>query len=387
MDTSEASWKTDDSKKPPSGALMPKAIRSFIKLLSVLVVAGLISCVFLLALAAYFNAPPPKNSLPQGPVNFLAPKDESTRLEGDTLFLEVRSGETASSVGRRLENANIIRSRYFWYLLFRLDKEFLKTGAYKIALPASQMRIRSILTSGEQLLVRVTVPEGFTLKKTAGVLEGAGICGAEDFLKAASSREILDAYNVPGPSMEGYLYPDTYLFPFAYPANKVVSAMADTFFKNFREMAGEIPGLGADISAVELNRRVIIASIVEREYLLAEEAALMAGVFFNRLNIGMALQSCATIEYVITEIEGRPHPDVLYNADLEIRNPYNTYMRPGLPPGPISAPGKTALKAAFEPQSTRYLYFRLMDPLSGRHYFSQTLDDHIKAEFLYTKGR
>jgi UPF0755 protein len=135
----------------------------------------------------------------------------------------------------------------------------------------------------------------------------------------------------------------------------------------------------------ELFKRVIVASIVEREYRVDEEAALMAGVFYNRLEIGMALQSCATVEYVITELQGRPHPEVLYNRDIEIRDPYNTYLRPGLPPGPISAPGKTALEAAFNPESGAYFYFRLTDPEAGRHYFSRTLDDHIRAGALYVK--
>jgi UPF0755 protein len=113
----------------------------------------------------------------------------------------------------------------------------------------------------------------------------------------------------------------------------------------------------------------------------------MAGVFYNRLSIGMALQSCATVEYVITEIQGKPHPELLYTRDTEIRDPYNTYIRPGLPPGPISAPGAVALDAAFHPAESDYLYFRLSDARAGRHYFSKTLDDHIRAGMLYVKDR
>jgi len=358
---------------------MPKAISFLFKFLRFLIVLALLVFVLILALAAYFNAPPERKTLSQYESPLASP-DDGLRFEGDTLYLEVKSGETADSVGRKLENANIIRNRYFWSFLFRLEKDFIKTGTYRIELPETQMRIRSILTSGDQLLVRVTVPEGFTIKKTAAVFESAGICRAEDFIKAASSREILDAYRIPGKSMEGYLYPDTYLFPLGYPAAKVVSQMADTFFRQIKALESET---GAD----ELHRRVIVASIVEREYRIPEEAALMAGVFFNRLKLGMGLQSCATVVYIITEIEERPHPEVLYNRDMEIRNPYNTYLWAGLPPGPISSPGKTALKAAFEPVSTNYLYFRLVDPASGKHYFSRTLDDHIKAGIIYTKGR
>jgi UPF0755 protein len=178
--------------------------------------------------------------------------------------------------------------------------------------------------------------------------------------------------------------------------------MADTFFRRLGELSLDAGGVNAggvnaggsaaggvsalSLSPEELNRRVILASIVEREYRVDEEAPLMAGVFFNRLEIGMALQSCATVEYVITEIQGRPHPRVLYDRDTEIQDPYNTYNRPGLPPGPIAAPGMAALRAAFNPAPSDYLYFRLVNPDEGRHYFSKTFDEHIRAGALYLKG-
>ena len=349
------------------------SFRWIFRVISVIIALGLILCALVLGASVYCNSPPEKPAA--------APADAMRFEEDGVLYLEVKSGETAYSVGRRLESAGVIKTRYFWNLLFRLDSEQIKTGTYRIELPASQLKIRSILISGAQLLVRVMVPEGITLKKTAQILEEAGICRADQFLEASSSREILDTYNIPGPTMEGYLFPDTYFFPLAFPAEKVVSKMADTFFYRIKEI------LGGDADIKELNTRVIIASIVEREYSIADEAPLMAGVFFNRLKIGMALQSCATVEYVITEIQGRPHPEVLLNRDLEIRDPYNTYLRPGLPPGPISAPGAIAIKAAFNPVSSDYLYFRLTDPVTGQHYFSRTLDDHIRAGMLYLKRR
>jgi UPF0755 protein len=354
---------------------MVKAIRMFFKFLSVTIALAVVVLSVVIGLAVYFNSPPKNKPFPI---------EESMRIEKDgELFIEIRDGESALSVGRRLETAGVIRNQYFWYLLFRLDDEQIKTGSYKFELPASQLKIRSILTSGNQILVKVTIPEGVTLKKTAAILEEADICPSDKFLAASSSREILDAYHVPGPTMEGYLFPDTYLFPLGYPASKVVGAMADTFFSRLETIYPE----AASISPSELNTRVVVASIVEREYRVPEEAALMTGVFFNRLKIGMALQSCATVVYVITEIQGKPHPEQLFNRDLEIRDPYNTYLRPGLPPGPISAPGETALKAAFYPTPSDYLYFRLTDLSTGRHYFSRTLDDHIRAGNLYVKGR
>ncbi|GHV71625.1 hypothetical protein AGMMS49928_24270 [Spirochaetia bacterium] len=326
---------------------------------------GLVIVLLAITLAAvlHFNAPP------------------ADSVSGEILF-EVREGESALAVGKRLEEEGLIKNRNFWYLLARIDKEYIKTGTYLLEFPQSQLALRSVLVSGRQLQLRVTIPEGVTLKKAGHILEEAEICPAGDFLDASVDPAMLEAYGIKGPSMEGFLYPETYFFPKGYPADKVVQVMADTFRQRLEAIDPKWAGLNAD----EIYRRVIIASIVEREYRVDEEAALMAGVFYNRLKIGMALQSCATVEYIITEIQGKPHPEVLYTRDTEIRDPYNTYIRPGLPPGPISAPGETALRAAFSPEASDYLYFRLVDASAGRHYFSRTLDDHIKAGRLYVKG-
>jgi UPF0755 protein len=367
---------------------MFRIVRRIISTIALLLGAAIFLGLLLVGILVYFNAAPPAIP-PSGAVPGLvesAPAEWEgfARETGGVVYLEVRKGESAQSVGRRLEEAGLIRSRHFWYLLCRFfDKEYIKSGTYRLETPATQMAIHNVLVSGKQLLQRVTIPEGVTLKKTAKILGDAGICSADAFLETAADPEILNRYRVPGATMEGYLFPDTYLFPADYPAVQVVNAMADTFFKRLRDIDSTAFGLSPE----ELNRRVIIASIVEREYRMDDEAPLMAGVFFNRLFIGMALQSCATVEYVITEIQGRPHPEVLYTRDIEISNPYNTYIRSGLPPGPISAPGAVALNAAFHPVQSDYFYFRLTDATMGRHYFSKTLDDHIRAGQFYLKGQ
>jgi UPF0755 protein len=342
--------------------------------LSLLAALLLLLSGFGIGVLVYYNSPP------ESQPHF---ESESIRIPGDgAAYIEVRNGESAISVGRRLENAGLIRTRYFWNLISHLNPDYIKAGTYKLNIPATQVEIRSLLVSGRQLLTRVTVPEGVTLKKTARIMEEAGICGGEDFLIAVSESRTLEEYRIPGKTMEGYLYPDTYLFPADYPASQVVRTMADTFFQRLEEI---YPG-ALSLTAEDLNERIILASIVEREYRMDEEAPVMAGVFNNRLKIGMALQSCATVEYVITEIQEKPHPAALYDRDTQIQDPYNTYINPGLPPGPISAPGPAALKAAFYPDSNDYLYFRLTDQAAGRHYFSRTLDEHIQAGVLYVKG-
>jgi UPF0755 protein len=343
---------------------------------------GLVLCLLMLGAGAfiYLNSPPP------GPVRE-DPEGALRLAEDGSALIDVRRGESGFSVGKRLEEAGIIRNRYVWYLISRLDGNmsgaYIKSGTFRLELPAGQLAVYRTLIEGRQMLERVIIPEGFTLQKTALILEEAGICDAESLLRAAGDPAILSSYGIPGSTMEGYLFPDTYLFPRDYPADRVVRSLADNFFAHIRELSP--PGGEAAPAGEALQRLVILASIVEREYRVGEEAPLMAGVFLNRLGIGMALQSCATVEYVITEIQGKPHPEVIYTRDTEIRDPYNTYVYPGLPPGPICSPGALALEAVLRPRDSDYLYFRLVDPEAGRHYFSKTLDDHIRAGVFYIK--
>lgn len=345
------------------------------------VILALIIILIIVSLCAfiYYNSPPGQSG---SNISSGEQQDGIKKNEDGSYYIDVRRGESAQSVGLRLEKAGLIRNRHFWYLICRLADDYLKSGTYRLE-AESLMAIHRVLVSGRQILYRVTIPEGVTLKKTAKILEDAGICSADDFLAAANDSGIISLYRIPNDTMEGYLFPDTYLFPADYPASQVTKSMADNFFKKIELIYPSVFSMPPE----ELNQKVIIASIVEREYRLPEEAPLMSGVFYNRLRLGMALQSCATVEYIITEIQDRPHPSVLLTRDLEIRSPYNTYLIPGLPPSPISAPGDTSLKAAFSPSKNDFLYFRLDDPNSGQHYFSKTLDEHIKAGQLVPKGR
>jgi len=368
-----------------------KKKRNFIshlaRFFAVLIGIALVFIPSLLAVIMYFNEPPAASHRHPNASSYghdaALEEDGIRKDENGGYFIDVRKGESAQSVGLRLERAGLIKNRYFWHLLCRYYKESIKTGTYRLEIPATQIAINRILVSGRQILYRVTIPEGVTLRKAANILQDAGICASGDFLAAAENNEIISRYRIPNTSMEGYLFPDTYLFSAGYPAELVIKSMADNFFQRIEK----IDESALLLTPEELNQKVIIASIVEREYQIVQEAPIMAGVFFNRLAIGMALQSCATIEYIITEIQSKPHPSVLYNIDLEIKDPYNTYIKPGLPPGPISAPGAIALEAAFKPSKNDYLFFRLNDETSGRHYFSKTLDEHIKAGQLFTKGR
>jgi UPF0755 protein len=352
-------------------------ISSLIRLLTVIIAFILILIPVSIGFIMYFNAPVDASKR----TSVFSQNDSIKLEENNSYLIDIRKGESSQSVGMRLERTGLISNRYFWNAICRLDKNQIKTGTYRIIMPSSQIAIYKTLVSGQEVMYKVTIPEGVTLKKMAKIIEEAGVCSAQDFLSAANDMTIVSQYKIPNQSMEGYLFPDTYYFPGEYPAQKIISTMADTFFSNLKIIDPAI----LSMSPKELNEKIVIASIVEREYRVTQEAPVMAGVFYNRLSINMALQSCATVEYIITEIQNRPHPSVLLFADIEINHPYNTYIKPGLPPGPISAPGITALQASFFPENTNYLYFRLEDVASGRHYFSRTYDQHIKAGQLITK--
>ena len=365
--------KNKDKNKKKKG----KLISSLISLLTAVIALIIVLIPVFTGVVMYFNAPVHESKR----ASVFSQNDAIKLADDGSYLIDIRKGESSQSVGMRLERTGLISNRYFWNIICRLDKNYIKTGTYRINMPASQIAIYRTLVSGQEVLHKVTIPEGVTLKKMARIIEESGISSAQDFLDAAKNPAILSRFNIPNQTMEGYLFPDTYLFPGEYPAEKIITAMADNFFGNLKKINPSV----LTMSPKELNEKVILASIVEREYRVEKEAPVMAGVFYNRLRINMALQSCATVEYIITEIQNRPHPSVLLFKDIEIDDPYNTYVYPGLPPGPISAPGLTSLKAVFSPENTNYLYFRLEDVASGKHYFSRTHDEHIKAGQLITK--
>jgi UPF0755 protein len=301
---------------------------------------------------------------------------------GSGVLFTVDRGDNARTVAAALESEGYIRSALAFRLLAKAGglESSLKAGTYRILPGMGAKRILDEFVSGKQALVRFTLPEGFTLSQAASLLERLGIAPKASFLEAASSPSLLSELAIPASSAEGYLFPDTYFFPAAFSGEGALRAMV----KAFREKIATIPEASA-LSPRELHDRIIMASVVEREYKVPEEAPMMASVFYNRLKIRMALQSCATVVYVITERLGKPHPDVIYDRDLKLPDPYNTYVHPGLPPGPISNPGLTSLRAAFYPATSRYLYFRLVDAEAGRHHFSSTLEEHIDAQKLFIK--
>jgi UPF0755 protein len=301
---------------------------------------------------------------------------------GDRLF-SIQPGESLTLISQRLQEEGFIRFAPFLDVVGRIwgTQSAFKAGYYRIPVGASAISIHWLLVEGAQTLEKITIPEGWTLSKVARHLDAVGVCPAADFLAAARSPELLSRFGVQGRTLEGYLFPDTYYVPRPFPAVLMVELMVKTFFDTITR----IEPSWKEMPSGKLRDTLILASIVEREYRMPAEAPLIASVFYNRLRLNMGLESCATLEYIITEIQQKAHPEYITTDDERLNSPYNTYKWAGLPPGPISNPGTTALEAAFHPAKTDFLFFVLRDPDEGRHYFSRDLSEHNQAKYLYLK--
>lgn len=285
--------------------------------------------------------------------------------------LIIDSGESSSTVVKELSSAGMIKSSvYFNYLIkFTRSGNKIKQGVYDINDGMSSRKILDLIVSGKVKLVTFTVPEGYNNRQIGDLLVSKKLMQSrEAFLAAASNKAVLEKFKIPATTTEGYLFPETYSVPLNYPGDRIVEMMIKRFFKKL-ETIPEAKG----ISSKDLHAKVVLASIVEREAVRKEERPMMAGVFLTRIEKSINLESCATIQYLFDKPKKR-----LFETDLKIVSPYNTYMNSGWPPGPISNPGLPALLAAFKPEKSDKLFF-LLKP-DGSHYFSATFKEHLDAK-------
>ena len=301
------------------------------------------------------------------------PRKDNTQAQ----LVKIRPGISPRQVGSELQSEGIIRSAFFFNLYIKIsgiDRQ-IKAGNYKFPDGAAMVTVASMLRDGDTAKAKVVIPEGFLVRQIGQELEKAGVCSQTSFLLATRDKGLIHELGLNVENLEGFLFPDTYYFDVESEPNDVVRKMVANFVKTVSGIVGNAENFGSK----EFYDKLILASIVEREYRVPSEAKLIASVFNNRLKIGMALQSCATVVYVITEKLGRPHPEVVTYKDLAIPDAYNTYLHPGLPPGPICNPGEVALDAVFNPTKSQYLYFRLLSNETGQHRFSRTFDEHVQA--------
>jgi UPF0755 protein len=288
----------------------------------------------------------------------------------DTSLL-LHSGYSTRRIAAELKKAGVIRSELafgLWHVLH--PKPSLKAGEYRFERAATLPQVYDRIARGDIYFHVVTIPEGFTMFDIAKAMEDAGLGSASDFLQVAKTQTQLISDLAPeATSLEGYLFPNTYQFTRTESLEEMAAAMVH----QFRQVAQEI-GLNADVPQV-----VTMASIVEKETAAPEERPLVASVYYNRLAQKMALDADPCVIYA--ELLAGTYQGSLHHADLAVNSPYNTYRFPGLPPGPIGNPGRSALEAALHPDSTKFLYF--VSDGNGHHRFAGSLEEHNRNVAAY----
>jgi UPF0755 protein len=299
------------------------------------------------------------------------------------LFLDIARGTRTSEIAGELESAGVIRSRWTFLALHSLRiGNTLKAGEYSFDHPASPLEVLEKLIRGDVSYQVLTIPEGFNRFEIAGEVAAQGFSTREEFLKATEDPALLADLDPQAESLEGYLYPDSYKFPrHARPA-QIVQTLVERFRHVYSGLAAALAQEGLEpapparpVPDRPIHDIVILASLIEKETSVAEERSVVAGVFNKRLRQGMALQCDPSVIYAAI-LENRYDGKIRHSL-LRIASPYNTYLHPGLPPGPIANPGKDSLRAALHPASTDYLYF-VANPTGG-HTFSRTLAEHNLA--------
>jgi UPF0755 protein len=288
----------------------------------------------------------------------------------EVVFL-VRPGETGAAIGRQLEADGLIRDERWFRLLLRLqpDQGAVRAGEYRLHSHMGLFEILGRLRRGEVLLHRVTVPEGTDLFQLRTILDGCSfLVEHESYQQLVTTPALARELGLDLPTAEGVLFPETYFCTRDTPVAEVLRRMTATFRQEWTTLLAE----HALPEGLTPEQAVILASIVEKEAGLTAERPLVAGVFLNRLRRKMLLQADPTVIYALKEAgswDGN-----IRKADLERDHPYNTYVRPGLPPGPICNPGRASLRAVLVPEETDYLYF--VSRNDGSHVFAKTYREH-----------
>lgn len=290
-----------------------------------------------------------------------------------TVELKVNKGANVKWISQELQNKKVIQDKYvFEYYLRYLGKEnSLKAGEYVFPSKLNLDTLIDMMVKGKIKRYKITIPEGYNISQTCALFAKKSLMDIEACLTLAKDVLFLDE-NENIKTLEGYLFPNTYYYDKDVLPKEFFQQMIILFY----EKVDEAKRKAAKEKGFTLHELVTLASIIEKETGAKEERPLIAGVFLNRLEKGMLLQSDPTVIYGVEAFDGN-----LRRRDLEKDTPYNTYTRKGLPIGPICSPGLASIKAVLKPITTDYLYFVAKG--DGSHYFSKTLKEHNQAVQKY----
>ena len=289
-------------------------------------------------------------------------------------LVQLKSGSSARHIAAELKKAGIIHSQYAFLLWhYSHGHKALKAGEYSFDHPERLRDVYDRIVRGDIYVHYVVIPEGYNIYDIAHALEDAGLGRHEDFLRVAQTDvSLIRDLDPQAPTLEGYLFPDTYRFTRTQSLHDIAAVMVH----RFRQAAHEV-GLNQDFHSI-----VTMASIVEKETAVDTERPEVASVFYNRLKRRMPLSTDPTVIYAA--LRDDRYRGTIYRSDLQYDSVYNTYRHTGLPPGPISNPGKPSLLAAMHPANTDYLYF--VSDNQGHHRFSSTPEEHARNVAAYRRA-
>ena len=296
--------------------------------------------------------------------------------------VNVPAGASFGAVTDSLAAHGVVGNRFWFELLARLRRadRSVRAGVYEFEPGLSAWEVLDILASGSEVTTRFTVPEGLTIPEVAALAQQRLGIPADSVVAAAQDSAAASAtLGIPVRSYEGFLRPETYSLRHGTGAAELVRVMAQGFLSAWK------PEWDARLDTLGWSRKEVVtfASIVEGEARADDERETIAGVYHNRLRIGMALQADPTVQYAIFLATGKRKPR-LFTKDYQFPSPYNTYLHPGLPPGPVNSPSLRSIEASLYPAKVPYLYF-VAGP-DGRHVFSRTYGEHLRAIARVRKG-
>ncbi len=311
---------------------------------------------------------------------FIYAQKKGPKTEDIAKIVVIPRGASVVQIGNILAQAELIYADLRFQLLAKITglSPKLQAGEFRLSTGQKSIDILKELTISRPLQHRVTIVEGLRLEEIAQIFANGGWCEQDDFLQLVRNPLEISKFGLEGlESLEGYLFPDTYyLTRSSTNARSLITMMVNRFFKVWQELQESIMEKKESLRRHEL---VILASIVEKETGAPQERKAIASVFFNRLRLGMRLQSDPTVIYGIPNFSGN-----LTRQDLRTPSPYNTYTLPALPVGPICSPGRAALDAVLHPAEGNYLYF--VSKNNGTHHFSKNLREHNRAVWKYQRG-
>lgn len=296
-----------------------------------------------------------------------------------SVLVTIPPGTPFTEVANILEQQHLLTHGWFFSLLGRVQQVDRKIipGEYQVHAGLRTTELLAKLVKGDLYQHSVTIPEGYTVNQIAMVLDQKGLAKKSDVLRLSRDKSFILSVDVQAPTLEGYLFPDTYRFAKFTPPESILR----TFVNRFHEVV--TPELRAQGRSMGMNLQEVLtlASVIEKETGLARERPIVSGVFHNRLRQNIPLQSDPTVIYALSDsFDGN-----IRKVDLSIDSPYNTYRVRGLPPGPIANPGLAAIQAAIHPTPSNFVYF--VSRNDGSHVFSATLAEHNKAVDKYQRRK